>query len=117
MCSLLWMEAKIVAVRDAKFRAQLNIFLTERYNQIACFVKTFSALTNTTPAAPPEEIAIGLMALCEGVSFAHRCDPQRISEETAEAVLSWFLRASIFMPLKANEGAAALKVAGDTEQK
>jgi len=118
MCSLLWMEAKIVAVRDAKFRAQLNIFLMERHNQIAGFVKTFSALTNTTPAAPPDEMAIGLMALCEGVSFAHRCDPLRITQEKAEAVLAWFLRASIFMPFKTKDGAAALNAADKhTKQK
>ncbi len=107
MCNLLWMEAKIVAVRDAKFRTKLNIFLTERRNQIAQFVETFSALTNTTPAAPPDEIAIGLMALCEGVSFAHRCDPLRIPCQTAEAVLAWFLKASMFMPSRANREIAA----------
>lgn len=98
MCSLLWMEAKIVAVRDEKFRAILNIFLEERHKQIAAFVETFSTMTRTSPAAPPSEIAIGLMALCEGVSFAHHCDPQRVDGKTAEAVLSWFLKASIAMP-------------------
>jgi AcrR family transcriptional regulator len=98
MCSQMWMEAKIVAVRDEKFRAQLSVFLKERHEQIAEFVVMFSSLTNSAPAAPPHEIAVGLMALCEGVCFAHRCDPVRIDDKTAEAVLSLFLKAVIKMP-------------------
>jgi len=97
-CSLLWMEAKIVAARDEKFRAKLNIFQEERHKQIAGFVEIFSRLSGVPPAAPPHEIAIGLSALCEGVSFAHRCDPQRIDAKTASAVLSFFLKSVIAMP-------------------
>jgi AcrR family transcriptional regulator len=99
-CSLLWMEARIVALRDEKFRAQFNGFLEERYLQIAKFVEIYSALTGTTPAAPPREIAIGLMALCEGVSFSHRCAPDMVDDKTAESVLSWFLKAAIAVPAR-----------------
>lgn len=97
-CSLLWMEARIVALRDEKFRVELNVFLEERYRQIAEFVEAYSHLTGTAPAAPPREIAIGLMALCEGVSFSHRCAPDMVDGKTAESVLSWFLKASIDVP-------------------
>lgn len=100
-CTLLWMEARIVALRDEKFRVELNRFLEERYRQIAGFVEMFSKLTNTPPAAPPREIAIGLMALCEGVSFSHRCAPDMVDARTAESVLSWFLKASTAMPAPA----------------
>ncbi|EJN10191.1 TetR/AcrR family transcriptional regulator [Herbaspirillum sp. YR522] len=99
-CSLLWMEARIVALRDEKFRAQFNGFLEERYTQIAEFVEIYSRLTGTVPAAPPREIAIGLMALCEGVSFSHRCAPDMVDEKTAESVLSWFLKAAIAVPAR-----------------
>ncbi len=98
ICSHLWMEAKSVAMRDEKFRATLSIFMRERHEKIAEFVETFARLTNTPSAAPAHQIAIGLMALCEGVCFAHRGDPKRIDSKTAEAVLSWFLKASIAMP-------------------
>ncbi|KAF1045779.1 MAG: HTH-type transcriptional regulator AcrR [Herbaspirillum frisingense] len=100
-CSLLWMEARIVALRDEKFRVELNGFLEERYRQIAEFVEMYSKLTGTAPAAPPREIAIGLMALCEGVSFSHRCAPDMVDGKTAESVLSWFLKASIAAPASA----------------
>ncbi|WP_034292763.1 TetR/AcrR family transcriptional regulator [Herbaspirillum sp. RV1423] len=98
MCSQLWIEGKIVAARDDKFRDKLSVFLRERHEQIAEFVVTFATLSNTPPAAPPHQIAIGLMALCEGVCFAHRCDPERVDDKTAEAVLAWFLKATIAMP-------------------
>ncbi|WDZ97255.1 TetR/AcrR family transcriptional regulator [Herbaspirillum sp. WKF16] len=108
-CSLLWMEARIVALRDEKFRVELNRFLEERYLQIAGFVEAYSRLTGTAPAAPPREIAIGLMALCEGVSFSHRCAPDMVDGKTAESVLSWFLKASIAMPAAAPAPAPAPK--------
>ncbi|EJL92149.1 transcriptional regulator [Herbaspirillum sp. CF444] len=98
MCSQLWMEAKIVAMRDEKFRATLSIFLRERHEQIAEFVEAFARLRGVPSIAPAHQIAIGLMALCEGVCFAHRCDPERIDDKTAEAVLSLFLKATTAMP-------------------
>jgi AcrR family transcriptional regulator len=98
MCSMLWIEAKMVAVRDVRFRSKLNAFLTEKQNQIVEFIEIFSRLTGQPPAAPAQDIALGLLALCEGVAFAHRCDPQRVDDDTAQSVLSWFMRAAIFAP-------------------
>ncbi|WP_241813619.1 TetR/AcrR family transcriptional regulator [Herbaspirillum sp. C7C2] len=94
-CSLLWMEARIVALRDEKFRLQLDVYLEERYRQITCFVQAYCDLTGVTPAAPAREIAIGLMALCEGVSFSYRCVPHIVDGKTAESVLAWFMKASV----------------------
>jgi len=95
MCSILWMEAKIVAIRDDQFREMLGAFLKERYDQIAEFVVIFSKLTHVAPAASPDDIAIGLISLCEGVSFAHRCGPKLVDEKAAESVLEFFIRASM----------------------
>jgi AcrR family transcriptional regulator len=39
-CNLLWMEARIVALRDEKFRAQLDTFLEQRHSQITCFCRS-----------------------------------------------------------------------------
>ncbi|MFL9880819.1 TetR/AcrR family transcriptional regulator [Herbaspirillum rhizosphaerae] len=117
MCSQLWMEAKIVAMRDEKFRATLSIFLRERHQQIAEFVEIFARLTNTPSIAPAHQIAIGLMALCEGVCFAHRCDPERINDKTAEAVLSLFLKATIAMPHASAAMAAAVAPASAKKAK
>jgi AcrR family transcriptional regulator len=96
-CSLLWMEARIVALRDEKFRSQLDAFLEERYSQITRFVQAYCQLTGIAPTAPPREIAIGLMALCEGVSFSYRCVPHIVDGKTAESVLAWFLKAAVMV--------------------
>jgi AcrR family transcriptional regulator len=96
--SLLCMDAKIVALRDEKFRVRLNQFQQEQHQQIAGFIEAYTRLTGTTPSAPVDEIAIGLLALCEGVSFAHRCDPERIDANTGSAVLSYFLKSVIALP-------------------
>ena len=96
--SLLCMDAKIVALRDEKFRLRLNQFQLERRQQIVFFIETFFRLTGTTPAAPVDQIAMGLQALCEGVSFAHRCDPEHVDANSGAAVLSYFLKSVIAMP-------------------
>ncbi|ALU87483.1 TetR/AcrR family transcriptional regulator [Herbaspirillum rubrisubalbicans] len=96
-CSLLWMEARIVALRDEKFRAQLDDFLEGRYRQITRFVQAYCQVTGIAPTAPPREIAIGLMALCEGVSFSYRCVPHIVDGKTAESVLAWFLKAAVMV--------------------
>jgi len=106
-CSLLWMEARIVALRDEKFRDQLDGFLEERYAQITGLVEAYCQLTGTAPSAPAREIAIGLMALCEGVSFTHRCVPHIVDGQTAESVLCWFLKASIAVQPTATSPAPA----------
>ena len=100
MFSVLLMEAKIVAVRDDKFRATLNAFLQERHEKLTEFVAAFARLTNTPQSAPAHHITIGLMALCEGICFAHRCDPQRIDGQTVEAILAWFIKTSIVLPTR-----------------
>jgi AcrR family transcriptional regulator len=105
--SVLWMEAKIVAVRDEKFRATLSLFLEERRAQIAEFVETYARLTNTQSGTSAHHIAIGLMALCEGINIAHRCDPQNVDDKTAEEILSWFLKTTLAMPQQAKQSPAA----------
>lgn len=95
MCSVLWLEAKVVAVRDAEFRATLSLFLQDRHQQLSKFVDRFFSMTGRMPGAPSQHMAIGLMALCEGMCFAHLCDPHRIDDKTVEAVLSWFLTTTI----------------------
>lgn len=98
MFSVLLMEAKIVAVRDEQFRATLNAFMQERHEKLTEFVATFARLTNAPQGAPAHHITIGLMALCEGICFAHRCDPARIDGQTVEAILAWFIKTAIATP-------------------
>jgi AcrR family transcriptional regulator len=98
LCGVLWMEAKLLAIRDVKFRNKLNIFLTEKRAEIIDFLHRFSARTGVASLAPAEVLAVGLMSLAEGVSFAHRVDPQRVNCKLAEAALAWFGGCALFGP-------------------
>lgn len=97
--SVLWMEAEVVAARDPRFRETLALFLAERHGRLATFVDTYARLAGACPTAPAAHIAIGLMAVGEGMRLAHRCDPLRIDAGTVGAVLAWFINAAIAPPV------------------
>jgi AcrR family transcriptional regulator len=96
LCNVLWMEAKLVATRDAKFRNKLNVLLLEKRAKIVEFVKAFAAHTGLVSHTPPELLALGLMALADGVSSLHRIDPSHVDSASAEATLAWFCCGAMF---------------------
>lgn len=89
-CFLLWMEAKLLAARDGRFRVKFNAFLHEKLGQMSEYIRAFSARAGTPLLLPAETLAMGLMGLCEGVQFLHTIDPQNVTSDTAEAVLAGF---------------------------
>lgn len=95
-CFLLWVEAKLLAVRDGRFRLRFNAFLHEKLEQLAAYIREFSSRVGTPLLMEPEMLAMGLMGLCDGVQFFHTVDPQNVSSETAEAVLAGFFARVVF---------------------
>jgi AcrR family transcriptional regulator len=95
-CFLLWMEARLLATRDAKFRARLNALTQQTHADIAYFIEAFSKRLGMTLSAPPEHLALGLMALCDGIQFFYMSDPKHVTSEMAEAVLAQFFGAAVF---------------------
>lgn len=87
---LLWMEARLHAVRHAAFRTRLNQLIDENRAHITGFVERYHELTGTKPALPPREIAIGLVALAESIKFAHIVDPIAVDDAVANRVLELF---------------------------
>ncbi|MEO5624700.1 MAG: TetR/AcrR family transcriptional regulator [Dokdonella sp.] len=87
---LLWMEARLHAVRHAAFRTRLNKLIDENRAHITGFVERYHELTGTKPALPPREISIGLCALAESVKFAHIVDPVEVDDAVANRVLELF---------------------------
>jgi AcrR family transcriptional regulator len=90
---LLWMEARLHAVRHAAFRTRLNQLIDENREHITGFVAHYHQLTGTKPPLPPREIAIGLMALAESIKFAHIVDPVQVDDAVANRVLELFFGA------------------------
>jgi AcrR family transcriptional regulator len=95
-CFLLWVEAKLLAVRDGRFRLRFNAFMHEKIEQLSAYVREFSERVGTPMSMPPEQLAIGLMGLCDGVQFFYAVDPQNVPTEMAEAVLAGFFSRVVF---------------------
>ncbi|SIT39063.1 Transcriptional regulator, TetR family [Paraburkholderia ribeironis] len=95
-CFLLWVEAKLLAVRDGRFRLRFNAFMHEKLEQLGAYIREFSTRVGTPVLMPPEQLALGLMGLCDGVQFFYTVDPQNVPTEMAETVLAGFFSRVVF---------------------
>lgn len=95
-CFLLWMEAKLQAARDPAFRQGFLSFQREQRATIAEFARHFSARVGTPLTMPPEQLALGLLALSEGMQFSYAFDPQAVSADLTQAVLAGFFERVVF---------------------
>lgn len=95
-CFLLWIEAKLQAARDPEFRAGLIAFMREQRATITEYARQFSERVGTPLSMPPEELALGLVALCDGIQFCYAFDPQAVTAEMTESVLAEFFRRVVF---------------------
>ncbi|SAK64277.1 TetR family regulatory protein [Caballeronia pedi] len=91
-CFLLWVEAKLHASRDPGFRASFNALMRELRQTTTDYIKAFSERAGTPLTMPPEQMALGLIALCDGVQFFYSSDPQSVPAQFAEDVLAQFFR-------------------------
>jgi AcrR family transcriptional regulator len=93
---LLWAEAKLLAARDARFRTRFNAFTKEKRDQLAAYIKEFSARVGTPISVDPDVLVVGLIGLCDGVQFLATADPQHITPPVVEAVLANFFTRVVF---------------------
>lgn len=93
---LLWVEAKLLAARDARFRTRFNAFMKEKRDQLAAYIREFSDRTGTPVPLAPDLLVIGLMGLCDGVQFFAMADPQEITPPIVEEVLGRFFARVVF---------------------
>ena len=93
---LLWVEAKLLAARDARFRTRFNAFMKEKRDQLAAYIEEFSARVGTPLTLAPELLVIGLMGLCDGVQFLAAADPQHVTPPVIEEVLRRFFARVVF---------------------
>jgi len=95
-CFLLWVEAKLQAARDPRFRSAFVAFMRETRQAITEYIRHFSERVGTPLGLPAEQLTLGLLALCEGMQFNYVFDPHAISAQTTEAVLEGFFRRVVF---------------------
>ena len=88
-----WTEARMLAARDAKFRAKLNALMAEKRAEIAQTITYFYRRAGIEAPIPTEAMAMGFMSLCEGVRLSMLSSPGGITDDTAESVLILFVDA------------------------
>lgn len=93
---LLWVEAKLLAARDARFRTRFNAFMKEKRDQLAAYIEEFSTRVGTPLTLAPERLVIGLIGLCDGVQFLAAADPLHVTPPVIEEVLGRFFARVVF---------------------
>lgn len=93
---VLWAEARLQALRDARFRARLSALLLEKRNMIAYFITQFGQVLQTAAPAPAGDLAFATMALIDGMRFYNACMPGELPEANVQAVLGAVFSATFF---------------------
>jgi AcrR family transcriptional regulator len=86
-----WTEARLLAVRDARFRTKLNALLTQKRGQIVEFIHYFYERVGTEAPVPPDALAMGFMAVIEGMKLSLLSSPGEMPAGMAESVLTLFI--------------------------
>jgi AcrR family transcriptional regulator len=98
-----WTEARLLAARDTRFRAKLNALLAQKRGQIAEFIEYFYQRAGVAAPVPEGAMAMGFMALVEGVKLSMLSSPADMTAETAESILTLFIDA--IMKMARSQGA------------
>lgn len=107
-CFMNWTEARMMAARDARFRAKLDALMAEKRGQIATFIQYFHDRVGVAPSLPPEKMAMGFMSLAEGVKLFMLSSPSEMTPATAESLLTLFVD-SIMKLARLEAGSASRK--------
>ena len=92
-----WAEARLLAIRDARFRAKMNALLAEKTAEKARFIEYFYQRVGAAPPVPATLMAMGFMSLFEGVQLSMLSSPADMTRENAEALLSLFVESIMQM--------------------
>jgi AcrR family transcriptional regulator len=92
-----WTEARLLAARDTRFRSKLNALFAEKRGQIAEFIEYFYQRAGVASPVPEGAMAMGFIALVEGVKLSMLSSPADMTPETAESILTTFIDAIMKM--------------------
>lgn len=94
---ILWAEARLHAVRDAKFRQRMNTLCLEKRDMIASFITLFDQRMGLQPSStPPADLALAMMALIDGMLYFNMSMPNEMSDAATGSVLSTIFTATFF---------------------
>lgn len=93
---VLWAEARLHAVRDAKFRQRMNTLCLEKRDMIAYFIAQFCQRMKKPPPAAEADLALAMMALIDGMLYFNMSMPNEMPEASTASVLSVIFSATFF---------------------
>lgn len=93
---VLWAEARLHAVRDAKFRQRLNALCLEKRDMIAYFITQFCERMGMKLPLPAPDLALGSMALIDGMLYFNMSMPTEMPDSSTAAVLSTMFTRTFF---------------------
>ncbi|MEX3791111.1 TetR/AcrR family transcriptional regulator [Paraburkholderia sp. BR14374] len=85
---VMWAEARLHAMRDAKFRQQMNVLWLEKREMIASFIERFCKHVNMQVPGACAAQALATIALMDDVLYFTITMPNELSKTSAEAVVS-----------------------------
>ncbi len=86
-----WTEARMLAARDAKFRAKLDSLLVERRAEVAELIEYVYGRLGIAPPLAATAVGMGFNSLFEGVRLTMLSSPTGLTSEEAESVLTLFV--------------------------
>jgi len=88
----LYLEARLQASRDPGFRSHFRSFQQNMLDTVASFAAAFASQAGLALTLTPQQIALGFMALCDGIGIYHWPDGDAARDSDAELVLAEFMR-------------------------
>lgn len=86
----LWVEARLLAMRNTELRERLGVFTHERLDQAAACIRVISERTCVPLPLPAHTLAHGLVSLCDGVRLFQLCDPEALDGVSGAALAGFF---------------------------
>ena len=95
-CFLLWIEARLLAARDARFRSQFEALRRAKQDQLSAVIHEFSLRGDIQLAFSAETLAYELISLLEGMQFWRTGDPEKKRPEGIESITADLLAQIVF---------------------
>lgn len=93
---IVWAEARLHALRDAKFRQRLNASCLEKRDMIAYFIEQFCKRMKLAPPGPATDYALATIALMDGMKYFSMAMPNELPDSAAESVLGTMFNKTFF---------------------
>jgi AcrR family transcriptional regulator len=93
---VIWAEARLHSVRDAKFRQRLNALCLEKRDVIAYFIGQFCQRMKLPLPGPAADLALASMALIDGILYFNTSMPNELPDAAAESLLGTIFSRTFF---------------------